>query len=61
MAKVKKLLSLDADTCERLEKYAKENHTSVSQAVTDWIWKQEVSDVNKDDKVVNANDRCRKA
>lgn len=43
MAKVKKLLSLDEETCKRLEQYAKEHHTSVSQAVTDWIWKEKVS------------------
>lgn len=59
MAKVKKLLSLDAETCARLEQYAKENHTNVSQAVTDWIWKQEVKEpANTEEKVVNSNDRC---
>lgn len=35
-------LSLDPETKERLRAYADQNHTSISQAVTDWIWKQPV-------------------
>ena len=42
MAKTKVLLSLDPDTAERLKQYAFENHTNVSQAVTDWIWSAKV-------------------
>ena len=42
MAKTKVNLSLDSDTAARLKQYAKENHKTVSQAVTDWIWAQEV-------------------
>ena len=42
MAKTKVLLSLDPDTAERLKQYAWENHKSVSQAVTDWIWSAKV-------------------
>lgn len=29
---------LSEDTAERLKQYAWENHTCVSQAITDWIW-----------------------
>lgn len=42
MAKVKVNLSLDSDTAERLKQYAFEQHKTVSQAVTDWIWKEKV-------------------
>lgn len=35
-------LSLSRDTAERLRQYAWENHTSVSQAVTDWVWNTKV-------------------
>lgn len=35
-------LSLSEDTAERLRQYAWENHTSVSQAVTDWVWNTKV-------------------
>lgn len=44
MPKVKKMLSIDNETKERLEKYALEKHTTVSQAVTDWIWTQKVDE-----------------
>lgn len=33
---------LSADTVERLKQYAFENHTSVSHAITDWIWHAKV-------------------
>lgn len=42
MAKVKLNLSLEPDTKERLESYAEEKHTTVSQLITDWIWTQKV-------------------
>lgn len=42
MAKTKVLLSLDSDTAERLKQYAWENHKSVSQSITDWIWSAKV-------------------
>lgn len=33
---------LSIDTIERLKQYAWENHTSVSYAITDWIWHAKV-------------------
>ena len=42
MPKVKLNLSLEPDTKERLEDYAAEKHTTISQLVTDWIWSQKV-------------------
>mgnify|MGYP002627095709 CR=1 FL=1 len=35
-------ISLSEDTIERLEQYAWEHHTNVSQAITDWIWSEKV-------------------
>ena len=31
-------ISISEDTSLRLKQYAKEHHTNVSQAITDWIW-----------------------
>lgn len=35
-------ISVTEDTAERLKQYAWEHHTSVSQAITDWIWAAKV-------------------
>lgn len=35
-------ISLTPDTVERLKMFAWENHTTVSQAITDWIWSAKV-------------------
>lgn len=35
-------ISVTEDTAERLKQYAWEHHTSVSQAITDWIWSAKV-------------------
>lgn len=37
-------LSMDPQTKQRLQAYAAQLHTSVSQMVTDWIWSQPVKD-----------------
>lgn len=42
MSKVRVNISLSADTVERLKQFAYENHTTVSQAITDWTWKAKV-------------------
>jgi len=31
-------ISITPDTAERLKTYAWENHKTVSQSITDWIW-----------------------
>lgn len=31
-------ISLDKETKERLQQYAVQKHSSVSQVITDWIW-----------------------
>lgn len=35
-------ISITPDTEERLKQYAYENHKSVSQSITDWIWSEKV-------------------
>ncbi|MCD7883452.1 MAG: hypothetical protein LUI87_07080 [Lachnospiraceae bacterium] len=42
-SKIRVNISITPDTAERLKQYAFENHTNVSQAITDWIWKEKVS------------------
>lgn len=42
MSKVRVNVSLSEDTVERLKQFAFENHTTVSQAITDWTWKAKV-------------------
>ncbi len=47
MAKAKRTtvtLSVTIDTKERLREYAEQNRTSISHAVTQWIWSQSVED-----------------
>ena len=50
---------ISADTIERLRQYAADHHTTVSQAVTDWIWKQKVSGSDSRDKVEEKRARRR--
>lgn len=40
--KVRVNISITLDTAERLKQYASEHHTNVSQAITDWIWSEEL-------------------
>lgn len=35
-------ISVSEDTAERLRQYAFEHHTTVSGAITTWIWAQKV-------------------
>lgn len=43
-------LSIDPETKDRLQIYAKEQHTNVSQLVTRWIWDQQLKDEKKERK-----------
>lgn len=40
--KIRMNISVSEETAERLRQYAYEHHTSVSQAITDWVWGQKV-------------------
>ena len=42
MARERLDITVTPDTKERLKQYAFEHHTSVSQAITDWIWGQKI-------------------
>lgn len=42
MAKERLNITVTSDTKERLKQYAFEHHTSISQAITDWIWHEKV-------------------
>ncbi|MBQ8242965.1 MAG: hypothetical protein IJZ40_08905 [Bacteroidaceae bacterium] len=33
---------ISEDTADRLKQYAWENHTSVSHAITEWIWHEKI-------------------
>lgn len=35
-------ISVTGDTAERLKNYAADHHTTVSQAITDWIWSEKL-------------------
>ena len=37
-------LSVDEETRDRLQQYAYDHHTTISQAITDWIWAQKVNE-----------------
>lgn len=39
-------ISITEDTAERLKQFAYENHTTVSQTITDWIWSKKVKGEN---------------
>ena len=41
-------ISLTPDTKGRLRAYAEQNHKSVSQAITDWVWSLPVQEDGKD-------------
>ena len=47
MAKKRINISVSLDTENRLKQYALEKHTTVSQAITDWIWSVNVQSKNK--------------
>ena len=41
-SKKKVNISVTPDTHDRLKQYAFEHHTTVSQAITDWIWSAKI-------------------
>lgn len=61
MKKAPMNLYFSIDTRARLRQYAENHHTTVSQAITDWIWEQEVVsftdlEENPNFKVANENE-----
>lgn len=44
MAKIRMNISLDQATKDRLELYAAQKHTTMSQLITDFIWAQNVKE-----------------
>ena len=44
MRKVTMNMSFSVETKDRLKAYAEQRHTTVSQAITDWIWAQPVKE-----------------
>lgn len=57
--KVRMNISVDESTAERLKQYAKDKHSTVSQIVTDFIWKQKVSESPKGQTSVNMKGEIR--
>lgn len=50
-------LSFSHETKARLKAYAEQRHTTVSQAITDWIWAQPVKeDSHGDDRAKEGKD-----
>ena len=41
-------ISISHDTKKRLQDYAEQHHTTISQAITDWIWRQQVEEQTKE-------------
>ena len=50
-------ISLSEDTANRLKNYALNNHTTVSQAITDWIWSVDIHEKEKSYDSRNEKDR----
>lgn len=42
MAKERMNITVTSDMKERLKQYAFKHHTSISQAIIDWIWHEKV-------------------
>lgn len=53
MTKKRINISISFDTEKRLKQYALEHHTTVSQAITDWIWSVDIESKNKIEKHEN--------
>ena len=49
MSKVRVNISLSPETHQRLKDYASSKHTTVSQAITDWIWNLDFEEGDSND------------
>jgi macrodomain Ter protein organizer (MatP/YcbG family) len=59
MSKIRMNISVSRDTKQRLQEYAKENHTTVSQVITNLIWNTNLKNTYVADQMVFDLDRIR--
>lgn len=59
MSKIRMNISLSRDTKQRLQEYAKENHTTVSQVITNLIWNTNLKNTYVANQMVFDLDRIR--
>ena len=43
------MLTMEPETKQRLKKLAEQRHTSISQMITDWAWKQRLAPSAQDE------------
>lgn len=53
MGRIRLNITIEEDTRERLQQFADENHTTISRAIENWIWSEELK--TKHSKVNGAN------
>lgn len=59
MSKIRMNISVSRDTKQRLQEYAKENHTTVSQVITNLIWNTNLKNTYVADQMAFDLDRIR--
>ena len=59
MSKIRMNISVSMDTKQRLQEYARENHTTVSQVITNLIWNTNLKNTYVADQMVFDLDRIR--
>lgn len=59
MSKIRMNISVSRDTKQRLQEYAKENHTTVSQVITNLIWNTNLKNTYVANQMVFDLDRIR--
>lgn len=59
MSKIRMNISVSMDTKQRLQEYAKENHTTVSQVITNLIWNTNLKNTYVADQMAFDLDRIR--
>jgi len=59
MSKIRMNISVSRDTKQRLQEYARENHTTVSQVITNLIWNTNLKNTYVADQMVFDLDRIR--
>lgn len=59
MSKIRMNISVSMDTKQRLQEYARENHTTVSQVITNLIWNTNLKNTYVADQMAFDLDRIR--